>query len=57
MRDWRSLTLPTDGDAAEVRALLDDLDPARDQIARFAVREATLDDVFLTLTAQEATHV
>jgi ABC-2 type transport system ATP-binding protein len=57
MRDGRLLTLSTDGHAAQVRALLDELDPARDQIARFAVREATLDDVFLTLTAQEATHV
>jgi ABC-2 type transport system ATP-binding protein len=57
MRDGRMVTLPTDGDAAEVRALLDDLDPDRDQVARFAVREATLDDVFLSLTAQEVTHV
>jgi ABC-2 type transport system ATP-binding protein len=56
MHDGRLLTLPTGGDAAEVRSLLDELDPARDRIARFAVREATLDDVFLSLTAQEATH-
>ena len=36
--------------AADVRALLEAADPYRDLVARFAVREATLDDVFLTLT-------
>jgi ABC-2 type transport system ATP-binding protein len=40
----------TDGSAAQVRALLDAADPARSLIAGFAVHEATLDDVFLTLT-------
>ena len=35
---------------ARPRALLDDLDPDRDAVERFAVREATLDDVFLALT-------
>jgi ABC-2 type transport system ATP-binding protein len=39
-----------DGSAAEVRALLDEADPGRDLIASFAVRGATLDDVFFTLT-------
>jgi len=55
--DQASLTvgLPTDGSAAPVRALLDEADPDRSLIASFAVREATLDDVFLTLTG--ATHV
>jgi ABC-2 type transport system ATP-binding protein len=49
----------TDGSAAEVRALLDETDPGRCLIADFAVRGATLDDVFLTLTGhtQEAAHV
>ena len=49
----------TDGSAAQVRALLDEADPARDLVASFAVRGATLDDVFFTLTApdQEVTHV
>ena len=51
--------VPTDGSAAEVRALLDAADPGRVLIAGFAVRGATLDDVFLTLTghAQETAHV
>ena len=59
--DQASLTVgvPTDGTAAQVRALLDEIDPGRTLIASFAVREATLDDVFLTLTgtAKETTHV
>jgi ABC-2 type transport system ATP-binding protein len=40
----------TDGNAAGVRALLDQLDPARDLVRDFAVNGATLDDVFLSLT-------
>lgn len=48
---------PTDGTAAEVRALLDELDPQRRDIVRFSVRQATLDDVFLTLTGKEPAHV
>jgi len=40
----------TDGSAAQVRALLEEADPGRDLIASFAVRGATLDDVFLALT-------
>ena len=50
--DQAGLTVgvPTDGSAAEVRALLDAADPGRVLIASFAVRGATLDDVFLTLT-------
>ncbi len=51
-QDDVSLTLgvPTEGDAAEVRALLDRADPDRNLIADFTVHSATLDDVFLTLT-------
>ncbi|MFD3531836.1 ABC transporter ATP-binding protein [Streptomyces sp. NPDC058664] len=49
----RTLGVPTDGSAAHVRALLDDLDPERRDIARFALHTATLDDVFLTLTASD----
>ncbi|OEJ32472.1 ABC transporter ATP-binding protein [Streptomyces subrutilus] len=45
-----TLGLPTDGSAAHVRALLDELDPDRTAVDRFTVRGATLDDVFLTLT-------
>jgi ABC-2 type transport system ATP-binding protein len=50
LRDGRTLDLPTDGSAAHVRALLDELDPGRDTVERFALREPTLDDVFLALT-------
>ncbi|MGK5554624.1 ATP-binding cassette domain-containing protein [Actinomadura kijaniata] len=46
----RSLAVATDGSAAHVRALLDEVDPGRAAVESFAVREATLDDVFLTLT-------
>jgi len=61
-RDPASLTLgvPTDGSAAEVRALLDAADPGRLLVASFAVRGASLDDVFLTLTRpdqKETAHV
>jgi ABC-2 type transport system ATP-binding protein len=38
------------GSAREVRALLDEIDPHRCAIDEFAVRDATLDDVFLELT-------
>jgi ABC-2 type transport system ATP-binding protein len=65
--DHSELTIgvATDGSAAHVRALLDELDPDRNLVADFAVRGATLDDVFLALThvpaavhaAQEACHV
>ncbi|MER7410490.1 MULTISPECIES: ATP-binding cassette domain-containing protein [Streptomyces] len=44
------LGIPTDGSAGHARALLDELDPAGELIARFAVHGATLDDVFLELT-------
>jgi ABC-2 type transport system ATP-binding protein len=62
-RDHASLTLgvPTDGSAAEVRALLDTADPGRTLVASFAVQTASLDDVFLILThhdtAMETAHV
>ncbi|MFE5590443.1 ATP-binding cassette domain-containing protein [Streptomyces sp. NPDC056549] len=45
-----TLGVPTDGSAAHVRALLDELDPERRDIARFTLHGATLDDVFLALT-------
>ena len=55
----RTVGVPTDGSAAQVRALLDAVDPDRDLIAGFAVHSATLDDVFLTLTGhvKETAHV
>jgi ABC-2 type transport system ATP-binding protein len=44
------ISIATDGNAAHVRQLLDALDPRRVAVERFAVRGATLDDVFLALT-------
>jgi ABC-2 type transport system ATP-binding protein len=44
----------TDGSAAQVRALLDEVDPTRRVVDRFAVHSATLDDVFLALTGHPA---
>jgi ABC-2 type transport system ATP-binding protein len=51
-RDPERLTLgvATDGSAAHVRALLDEVDPLGRAVRRFAVHSATLDDVFLALT-------
>ncbi|MEU7073139.1 ATP-binding cassette domain-containing protein [Streptomyces narbonensis] len=49
----RTLGVPTDGSALHVRELLDVLDPGRRDIARFTLHTATLDDVFLTLTAAD----
>jgi ABC-2 type transport system ATP-binding protein len=45
-----TITVPTDGSAVQVRALLDEIDPDSGAIDRFAVHGATLDDVFLALT-------
>jgi ABC-2 type transport system ATP-binding protein len=50
----RVLGVATDGTAAHVRALLDAIDPDGDRVARFAVHDATLDDVFLALTGRPA---
>ena len=44
------IDVATDGSAAHVRALLDEVDPARDAVERFSLHSATLDDVFLELT-------
>jgi ABC-2 type transport system ATP-binding protein len=58
MADGRTLSVATDGSAPSVRALLDELDPAGDAIAAFALHDPTLDDVFLALTARrELAHV
>ncbi|MFF5487501.1 ATP-binding cassette domain-containing protein [Streptomyces virginiae] len=51
--DELTLGLPTDGTAAHVRTLLDELDPDRTDIDRFTLRSATLDDVFLALTGAD----
>jgi ABC-2 type transport system ATP-binding protein len=50
----RLLATPTDGTAAHVRSLLDHVDADRRSVARFSVRTATLDDVFLALTGEVA---
>ncbi|MFJ9641233.1 ATP-binding cassette domain-containing protein [Streptomyces sp. NPDC101178] len=52
-----TLGLPTDGSAAHVRALLDEIDPAGTEIDRFTLHSATLDDVFLALTSEVPAHV
>jgi ABC-2 type transport system ATP-binding protein len=55
-----ALGVPTDGTAADVRALLDDVDPGGRLVAAFTVHAATLDDVFLALTgpgSKETAHV
>jgi ABC-2 type transport system ATP-binding protein len=49
-----ALGVATDGSAAQVRALLDEVDPTRDAVRTFAVHSATLDDVFLALTGRGA---
>jgi ABC-2 type transport system ATP-binding protein len=49
-----SIGVPTDGSATQVRALLDEVDPTRGAVERFAVHTATLDDVFLALTGRSA---
>lgn len=48
--DRLTLGVPTDGSAAHVRAVLDEVDRDRRAVARFTVHSATLDDVFITLT-------
>ena len=53
-RERRTIGVATDGSAAQVRALLDEVDPARWAVDRFAVHQATLDDVFLALTGHPA---
>ncbi|EST25315.1 daunorubicin resistance protein DrrA family ABC transporter ATP-binding protein [Streptomyces niveus] len=53
--DTLTLGLPTDGTAARVRALLDEIDPRRRDVASFTVHSATLDDVFLALTGRGRT--
>ena len=50
-----TLGIACEGEGAAVRALLDELDPDRSRIADFAVRTASLDDVFLTLTGHTST--
>jgi ABC-2 type transport system ATP-binding protein len=57
--DQSALTIgiATEGDAADVRGLLDEVDPDRRAVSHFGVHAASLDDVFLSLTAKEISHV
>jgi ABC-2 type transport system ATP-binding protein len=50
----RAIAVATDGSAAHVRALLDEIDPGGRAVERFAVHGASLDDVFLALTGRPA---
>jgi ABC-2 type transport system ATP-binding protein len=50
-----SVSTATDGTAAQIRALLDEVDPDHTAVRTFAVHTATLDDVFLALTGHAAT--
>ena len=54
-RDTLTIGVATDGSAAHVRALLDEIDPQGAAVQRFTVHTATLDDVFLALTGHAAT--
>jgi ABC-2 type transport system ATP-binding protein len=47
-----TLGVETDGSAAQIRQLLDEIDPEAREVLRFDVHRATLDDVFLALTGQ-----
>jgi ABC-2 type transport system ATP-binding protein len=49
-----SIGIATDGSAAHVRGLLDEVDPHRRSVRRFAVHSPTLDDVFMALTGHAA---
>jgi ABC-2 type transport system ATP-binding protein len=50
--DRLTVGVATDGTAAHVRALLDEIDPGGSAVERFTVHRATLDDVFLALTGR-----
>ncbi len=49
-----TIGVATDGSAARIRELLDEIDPDRCQVTKFNVHSATLDDVFLALTGRPA---
>jgi ABC-2 type transport system ATP-binding protein len=54
--DRAALTIgvASDGSAASIRAVLDEIDPNGQRVDRFAARATTLDEVFLALTGQPA---
>jgi ABC-2 type transport system ATP-binding protein len=55
--DQLTVGVATDGTAAHVRALLDEIDPGGSAVERFTVHRATLDDVFLALTGRPSVPV
>jgi ABC-2 type transport system ATP-binding protein len=50
----KTITVATDGSSAQVRQLLDEIDPQRTIVMSFTVNSSTLDDVFLALTGRSA---
>jgi ABC-2 type transport system ATP-binding protein len=55
-RSTLTIATATDGSAASARAVLDEVDPDRIRVARFELRTASLDDVFMTLTGNATRH-
>ncbi len=53
-RDSRHIVVPVDEGAAQLTAIVRDLDAAGVRLADIALRQPTLDDVFLTLTGHGA---
>lgn len=51
-RDALLIDIATSGDGPAVRALLDEIDPGRTAVRRFAVHDVSLDAVFLALTGR-----
>ncbi len=49
-RPQLAVSVGIDGNAEQVRRLLDEIDPDRDKVASFAVQTPTLDDVFMMIT-------
>ena len=47
-----TIEVDTDGTAGQVRSVLDEIDPDRQTVSRFALRSPTLDDVFLAFTGR-----
>jgi ABC-2 type transport system ATP-binding protein len=56
-RDALVIGAATSGDGPEVRALLDEIDPGRNAVRRFAVHDVSLDAVFLALTGRTAAPI
>jgi ABC-2 type transport system ATP-binding protein len=53
-RSALTIGVASDGSAASIRAVLDEIDPDGQRVDRFAARATTLDEVFLALTGQPA---